>query len=329
MDSKRISTGPCTGTATRQPTTIIVRRFPSSAIDPGRCSGPAMRGDWPPRQAAPRAFSGSNDLRAPDRPCARLGAAPNDQTHYLRRISMTLTSRGHDRQGLLRTALLFGLILTTLALTVSQALAHNVTAGDAGYIQEIWGVKIIPFIYLGAKHMVTGYDHILFLLGVVFFLYKMKDVGIYVSLFALGHSTTMLAGVWFGWGVNAYIIDAIIGLSVVYKALDNLGAYQRWFGYQPNTKIATLIFGFFHGTGLATKILEYDISDDGLLWNLLAFNAGVEVGQILALFVILIVMGYWRRSERFMSQAVVANVIMVGLGLWLTVYQINGFLAAA
>jgi len=190
-------------------------------------------------------------------------------------------------------------------------------------------VNIIPFMYLGAKHMVTGYDHILFLLGVVFFLYRMKDVGIYVSLFALGHSTTMLLGVWFGWGINAYVIDAIICLSVVYKALDNLGAYQKWFGFQPNTKAATLIFGLFHGTGLASKIIEYDISDDGLLWNLLAFNVGVEVGQILALFVILIVMGYWRRSPVFMSQAVVANVIMVGLGIWLTVYQINGFLAAA
>jgi len=212
---------------------------------------------------------------------------------------------------------------------VAQALAHDVTPGDAGYIQEIWGVHVISFIYLGAKHMVTGYDHILFLLGVVFFLYRMKDVAIYVSIFAVGHSVTMLAGVWWGWGINAYIIDAIIGLSVVYKALDNLGAYRKWFGVQPNTKAATLIFGLFHGTGLASKIIEYDISDDGLLWNLLAFNVGVEVGQILALFVILIVMGYWRRSERFMSQAVVANVIMVGLGIWLTVYQINGFLAAA
>lgn len=179
------------------------------------------------------------------------------------------------------------------------------------------GVHIIPFIYLGAKHMVTGYDHILFLLGVVFFLYKMKDVAIYVSIFAVGHSVTMLLGVWFGWGINAYIIDAIIGLSVVYKALDNLGAYQKWFGVQPNTKAATLIFGLLHGTGLASKILDYDIPQDGLLPNLLAFNVGVEVGQLLALAVILIVMGYWRRSPNFMRQATVANLIMIGLGVWL------------
>lgn len=112
-------------------------------------------------------------------------------------------------------------------------------------------------------------------------------------------------------------------------ALGNLGAYRNWFGFQPNTKAATLIFGLFHGTGLASKIIEYDISQDGLLWNLLAFNLGVELGQILALFAILVVMGYWRRSARFMGQAVVANVIMVGLGIWLTIIQINGFLAVA
>ena len=156
----------------------------------------------------------------------------------------------------------------------------------------------------------------------------MKDVAIYVSIFAIGHSVTMLAGVWFGWGINAYIIDAIIGLSVVYKALDNLGVYQRWFGFQPNTKAATLIFGLFHGTGLATKILEYEIAEDGLLANLLAFNVGVEVGQLLALFVILIVMGYWRRSPKFMTQATSANIIMVLLGVLLTYQQIAGFIAS-
>ena len=208
----------------------------------------------------------------------------------------------------------------------ATAYAHNVTEGDAGYIQEIWGIHIIPFIYLGAKHMVTGYDHILFLLGVVFFLYRMKDVTVYVSIFAFGHSTTMLLGVLFGWGINAYIVDAIIGLSVVYKALDNLGAYQRWFGFQPNTKLATLIFGFIHGTGLATKILDYEIASDGLLANLLAFNLGVEIGQILALAVILIVMGFWRRSPLFMRQAYSANVIMMSLGFMLMGYQIAGYI---
>ncbi len=222
--------------------------------------------------------------------------------------------------------------LTALAICIScasQALAHNVTPGDAGYIQEIWGVHIIPFMYLGAKHMVTGYDHILFLLGVVFFLYRTRDVAVYVSIFAIGHSLTMLAGVWFGWGVNAHIVDAIIGLSVVYKALDNLGAYRRWFGFQPNTKAATLIFGLFHGTGLATKINDYQIAEDGLLPNLLAFNVGVEIGQILALTVILIVMGFWRKTPVFFQQAYTANVVVMSLGFMLTGFQITGYFVAS
>ncbi|MFN0264211.1 HupE/UreJ family protein [Tepidamorphus sp. 3E244] len=242
---------------------------------------------------------------------------------------MNLNIRDNSVPGLSRLAVVLFVTIAALALHASQALAHNVTEGDAGYIQEIWGVNIIPFVYLGAKHMVTGYDHILFLLGVVFFLYRMKEVAIYVSLFALGHSTTMLLGVWFGWGINAYVIDTIIGLSVVYKALDNLGAYQRWFGFQPNTKAATLIFGLFHGTGLATKILDYDIAPDGLLANLLAFNVGVEVGQIMALAVILIVMGYWRKSASFYRQAYTANVIMMSLGFMLMGYQIAGYFVAA
>jgi hypothetical protein len=207
----------------------------------------------------------------------------------------------------------------------SYVYSHNVTEGDAGYIQEIWGVHIIPFIYLGAKHMVTGYDHILFLLGVIFFLYRFKEIAIYVSIFAFGHSTTMLLGVIYNWGFNAYFVDAVIGLSVVYKALDNLGMYQKWFNYQPNTKLATLIFGFIHGTGLATKILDYNIADDGLLFNLLSFNVGVEIGQILALTFILIIMGFWRRSEKFMRQAYLANILMVFLGILLMSLQINGY----
>ena len=210
-------------------------------------------------------------------------------------------------------------------LMAGDAYAHAVAEGDKGYIQEITDVHIVPFLYLGAKHMVTGYDHILFLLGVIFFLYRMKDIGIYVSLFAIGHSSTMLAGVYFDFGINSYIIDAIIGLSVVYKALDNMGAYQRWFGFQPNTKAATLIFGFFHGFGLASKIIDYEISPDGLLPNLLAFNVGVEVGQLMALGAILIVMGYWRRTASFFKHAFTANAVMMAAGFMLTGYQIVGY----
>lgn len=202
--------------------------------------------------------------------------------------------------------------------------AHAVTLGDKGYIQEITGPQFMPFLYLGAKHMITGYDHILFLFGVIFFLYGMREIGLYVTLFAIGHSTTMIIGVWFNIGINAYIIDAIIGFSVVYKALDNLGAFQKWFGVQPDTRVATLIFGLLHGFGLASKIIEYNISPDGLLTNLIAFNLGVEIGQLTALALILVAMCHWRASPAFARQAYSANVIMMGLGFYLMGLQLIG-----
>jgi hypothetical protein len=221
-------------------------------------------------------------------------------------------------------------LATTLAalLLAGAALAHNVTEGDAGYVQEVTGFHPVAFIYLGAKHMVTGYDHLLFLAGVIFFLYHTKDIATYVSLFAIGHSITMVAGVWWGISINAYIIDAIIAFSVVYKALDNLGAFRLWFGVQPNTKAATLIFGLLHGFGLATKIQGYQISPDGLFGNLLAFNVGVELGQLIALALILTVMTHWRARPAFARQAYAANVLMMVAGFALMGFQITGYLVA-
>jgi hypothetical protein len=227
--------------------------------------------------------------------------------------------------GRARLALLCFAALAALVGGPAEALAHGVAAGDKGYIQSIFGVHLIPFAYLGAKHMVTGYDHLLFLLGVIFFLYRLKDIGLYVTLFAVGHSTTLLLGVLTGVSVSSYLIDAIIGLSVVYKALDNLGAFQRWFGVQPNTKAATLIFGLFHGFGLATKILDFEMSPDGLIPNLLAFNVGVEIGQLLALGAILIVMSYWRRTASFARHAYTTNAAVMTAGFVLMGYQLAGY----
>lgn len=228
----------------------------------------------------------------------------------------------------LRRSLLLPVLSALLFMTVPEALAHGVAEGDKGFIQESSGVMLLPFIYMGAKHMITGYDHLLFLFGVIFFLYRLKDVGLYVTLFAVGHSVTLLLGVLLEINVSAYVIDAIIGFSVVYKALDNLGAFQRWFGYQPDTRMATLVFGLIHGFGLATKILDYRIAADGLIPNLIAFNVGVEIGQLLALSTILIAMGYWRRTASFWRHAYTANVAMMSAGFLLMGYQLTGLIVS-
>jgi hypothetical protein len=200
--------------------------------------------------------------------------------------------------------------------------AHGVSAADKAFMEQ---GGLLAFLYLGAKHMVTGYDHLLFLFGVIFFLYRLRDVGTYVTLFAVGHSVTLLYGVLSRTNVNAYIVDAIIGLSVVYKAFDNLGGFKRLFGRQPNTKVVVLVFGFFHGFGLATKLQDFALAREGLVSRIVAFNLGVEAGQLLALGAILIAMGFWRRTEAFQRQAFAANVAVMSCGFMLIGYQLTGY----
>ncbi|MEO8099412.1 MAG: HupE/UreJ family protein [Acidobacteriota bacterium] len=218
------------------------------------------------------------------------------------------------------------ILLTTLSLGASQlAFSHGVQGRDADFLKTATGTHIGPFLYLGAKHMVTGYDHLLFLLGVIFFLFRMRDVAIYVTCFAVGHSITLLAGVLSGIHVNPYLVDALIGLSVVYKAFDNLDGFRTLFGFQPNTKAAVLLFGLIHGFGLATKLQDFNLSKDGLIPNMISFNLGVEIGQLLALTVILAVMLLWRRTSGFSRHAVFANVLLMTAGFVLIGYQLAGY----
>lgn len=221
-----------------------------------------------------------------------------------------------------KAALLLALALLALPF---EALAHGVADSDKAFIQANPGINILPFAYLGAKHMVTGYDHLLFLFGVIFFLYRLKDVWVYVTLFAVGHSVTLLTGVMFNIHANPYLVDAIIGLSVVYKALDNLGAFPTLLGVEPNQKAAVLIFGLFHGFGLATKLQDLIASPSGLLVNLISFNVGVEAGQVLALSIILILMTLWRGRPSFKRGILPANALLMCAGLVLTGYQLTGY----
>ena len=225
-----------------------------------------------------------------------------------------------------RAALFFTIALVIAGLLVPvTAGAHNVSKRDATFVQSNKGAAIAPFVYLGAKHMVTGYDHLAFLVGVIFFLYKPKDIVLYVSLFTLGHSITLLGGVLFGIHANPYVIDAIIGLSVVYKAFDNMDGFQRLFGFQPNTKIAVLIFGLFHGFGLATKLQELDLARNGLVTNIVSFNVGVEIGQVLALTAVLIVLTVWRTRRGFLRYAFATNTALMVVGFVLVGYQLTGY----
>ena len=216
------------------------------------------------------------------------------------------------------------LALATFALLPMAVFGHNISESNASFVEQLNGPAVVPFLYLGAKHMFTGYDHVLFLVGVVFFLAKPRDVVLYVSLFTIGHSITLLGGVLAGWQVNAYLVDAVIGLSVVYKAFENMGGFDR-LPFRIDSRVAVTGFGLFHGLGLATRLQDLTLTEEGLVTNLLSFNVGVELGQIAALAVVLLLLLRWRESARFEGQAFAANWLLMTCGFLLTGMQLAGF----
>ena len=217
------------------------------------------------------------------------------------------------------------LFIAALALVSIEAFAHGVDDKTRAFLLQNEGVQFVPFLYIGAKHMITGYDHLLFLVGVIFFLYRSKDILLYVTMFTIGHSTTLLFGVLSDIQVNAYLIDAIIGFSVIYKGFDNLGGFRRCFNWQPSTRWAVLIFGLFHCFGLATKLQDFQLPEEGLITNLIAFNIGVELGQFAALAIILIVINAWRKHTSFQRFSTTTNAALMSAGVMLMGFQLTGF----
>lgn len=222
---------------------------------------------------------------------------------------------------MLRTCLLVAFAL----LWTQSGAAHDLSADNAEFVAGLSGVAAGPFFYLGAKHMVTGVDHLLFILGVIFFLRRPRDIVLYVTLFTLGHSSTLIFGVMAGWQVNAYLVDAVIGLSVTYKGFENIGGFRAFAIPALDTRLAVFLFGLCHGLGLATKIQGYAQNSDALLINLVSFNLGVELGQLTALAIMLLLLYFWRASARFSEQAFAINGLLIWAGLVLFGYQISGY----
>jgi len=203
--------------------------------------------------------------------------------------------------------------------------AHNVALNDQSFLESNAGANIVPYLYLGAKHMVTGYDHLLYLAGIIFFLFRIRDIALFVSLFALGHSITLLAGVLANWSVNPYLIDAIIGFSVVYKSIENLGGFKIFFTSWLDTRVAVFSFGLVHGLGLSSKLQDLNIAKEGLIENIISFNIGVEMGQLVALTFLLLAFNILRQSASFQSHSRVANIALMTAGFLLMGYQVTGY----
>jgi HupE / UreJ protein len=234
-----------------------------------------------------------------------------------------------DQRRWRRTGGIVSIGIVSLALAAilfhTPAFAHGIGGRDAAFVAATKGPDLLPFMYLGAKHMVTGYDHLLFIFGVIFFLYRLRDVFLYVTLFSLGHSLTLLAGVLMKIDVNPFLVDAVIGLSVAWKAFDNLGGFMSVFGVQPDNRIAVAGFGLIHGFGLATKLQSLRLNGNGLVANMIGFNIGVEIGQVIALALFLVIMLLWRRNTGFERQAVAANALIMAAGFLLIEYQLAGW----
>lgn len=224
------------------------------------------------------------------------------------------------------------LVFVIPVLASGAASAHGIHGPDRAFIEANSGFAPAAFMYLGAKHMITGYDHLLYLAGVVFLLRNFRDVIKLVSLFALGHSITLLFGVLANVQVNAYLVDALIGFSVVYKAYENLSYLTRNkvrpTGVSASIPFAVFSFGLVHGFGLATKLQEFNIPKEGLVTNILSFNIGVEVGQVLALAGIVAVCKFYHRFSNFNTFLVFANWLILFAGFLLMGYQLTGYFYA-
>lgn len=215
------------------------------------------------------------------------------------------------------------LLLLLLTVTSTSAFAHGMSPEDQA---RILNASYLEYMQLGAKHMLTGYDHLLFLFGVIFFLTRFKEILKFITAFTIGHSITLVFATLFSIKANYYLIDAVIALTVCYKAFDNLDGFKKYFQTQsPNLIWMVFIFGLIHGFGLSTRLQQLPLGEHGLALKILSFNLGVEVGQIIALSVMLVLLSGWRKTRSFQTFSKAANVALMFAGGFLLLMQLHGF----
>jgi len=185
---------------------------------------------------------------------------------------------------------------------------------------------LLSYIWVGAKHMVTGYDHILFLVGVIFFLKNFKDILLFITVFTIGHSITLTGATYLGIQANEYLIDAVIGLSVLYKGFENLDGFKKIFNVgSPNLLVMVFLFGLIHGLGLSTRLQSFALGETDFLAKIISFNVGVELGQVTALIPIIFLINRFRQTKSYEAFYKAANVYLVIAGLGLAGYQLMGY----
>jgi len=220
-----------------------------------------------------------------------------------------------------RNHLLFASIIALLFPTV--LLAHGVSPSDQAILSE---GGLLAYIRVGATHMLTGYDHILFLVGVIFYLSDFRDIVRFITVFTLGHSITLIGATYLGILANEHLIDAVIALSVLYKGLENLGLFKKFLGIEmPNLLAMVFLFGLIHGFGLSTRLQSFDMGEGQFLAKIVCFNIGVELGQVIALIPIVFLISKWKPFKSYDSFYRYANWFLILAGVALFVFQMYGY----
>lgn len=217
------------------------------------------------------------------------------------------------------------LFVSLLSLLPLQAIAHGISAADK---QRMLEGGYLQYVGLGASHMLSGYDHLLFIFGVIFFLASFKEIVKFITAFTIGHCITLVFATFFKITANYYLIDAFIALTVAYKGFENLDGFKKFLDVKsPNLLKAVFIFGLVHGFGLSTRLQQLPLDDDpmAMLGRILCFNVGVEIGQILALTAMLFLLSTWRKKESFKKFSLIANSMLIFLGGLLLLMQLHGY----
>ena len=199
------------------------------------------------------------------------------------------------------------------------AFSHDVASGDRALLEN---GGLLAYIWVGAKHMLTGYDHLLFLVGVIFHLHNFRQIVRFITAFTIGHSVTLISATYMQVAVNEHLIDAIIGLSVFYKGFENLGLFQKTFKVDPPHLLnMVFIFGLIHGLGLSARLQSFAVAQEGILMKIISFNLGVELGQVLALIPIVLLINFWRSKPSFDPLFKAVNTYLLLAGIALAAYQ--------
>jgi len=201
--------------------------------------------------------------------------------------------------------------------------AHGVSESDQAILSN---GGLLSYIWVGAKHMVTGYDHLLFLAGVIFYLSGFRDIVRFITVFTIGHSITLISATYLGIKADEHLIDAVIALSVLYKGFENLGGFEKVFKLKsPNLLLMVFIFGLIHGFGLSTRLQSFDLGAEQFLMKIISFNVGVELGQIAALIPIVFLITQWQSKKSYQAFYKAANYYLIIAGVFLFLFQMYGY----